>query len=389
MNKRYDYNDKFSFIVDFFDYELGYHIALQFNYYPCDNTVEMYMLGSHDQYLRRSLIENVTSDDIFIGNTIRVFGKLFHLRDYYDIKTKNSLCIEKQTTLAIIKPGAINKMKDILARIENEDLKVVKLRMAEITRKEALLFYEKRKGENLLPFMVEHLVSGPLVAVLLVGNNAIARWREIMGPTNPIDARKDAPNSLRALYGEETASNAVHGSSTDEEALFESKFFFPDAGSLRNPPLNTLVLNNCTCCIIKPHALKEGKMSAIITEILRNKFKINHMLMIYLTDPNAAELLEVYHGIIPNFQALMFSFTEGPCMAMEIGSPEADADVHGEFRKLCGPQDSHLARQIRPYTLRALFGRDKYRNAVHCTDLKEDCELELEYMFRILDDWKA
>lgn len=72
-------------------------------------------------------------------------------------------------------------------------------------------------------------------------------------------------------------------------------------------------------------------------------------------------------------------------MAMEICGKKEGMDVHGEFRKLAGPSDSEVARQIRPHTLRARFGNDKYRNAVHCTDLPEDVNLELEYFFKILD----
>lgn len=71
--------------------------------------------------------------------------------------------------------------------------------------------------------------------------------------------------------------------------------------------------------------------------------------------------------------------TKGVCVALEI------ADPSGEFRSFVGPHDPEIARALRPQTLRALFGLDKVRNAVHVTDLPEDAPLELDYFFRLID----
>jgi len=75
-------------------------------------------------------------------------------------------------------------------------------------------------------------------------------------------------------------------------------------------------------------------------------------------------------------------FTSGPCLALELrGAPET---VVPSFRELCGPADPDIARHIRPDTLRAAFGKNKVKNAVHCTDLPEDGVLESEFFFSIL-----
>ena len=72
----------------------------------------------------------------------------------------------------------------------------------------------------------------------------------------------------------------------------------------------------------------------------------------------------------------------GPCFALEItGKGSATAEA---FREFIGPADPEIARTLRSNTLRAKFGRNKIKNAIHCTDLPEDCQLEVEYFFRIL-----
>lgn len=99
---------------------------------------------------------------------------------------------------------------------------------------------------------------------------------------------------------------------------------------------------------------------------------------------------------------MVLELANGPCIAMEIISKEPDTNTHGEFRKLCGPVDpvrgcvvlilvdlsfvtfQELAKQLRPKTIRARFGNTKVLNAIHCTDLEEDTNIEIEYFFKIL-----
>lgn len=75
--------------------------------------------------------------------------------------------------------------------------------------------------------------------------------------------------------------------------------------------------------------------------------------------------------------------TSGISIAIEIKSSSSNSQ--SEFREFCGPHDPEMARTLRPRSLRALFGSDKIKNGVHCTDLPEDAILEVEYFFRILD----
>merc|ERR1719424_1335809 len=95
----------------------------------------------------------------------------------------------------------------------------------------------------------------------------------------------------------------------------------------------------------------------------------------------AAEFLDVYKGVIPHYPSVLDAMTSTPCLALEL---RKDADVVPSFRELCGPHDVDIARHLRPGTLRARFGEDGARNAVHCTDLEEDGELESRYIFELI-----
>lgn len=90
--------------------------------------------------------------------------------------------------------------------------------------------------------------------------------------------------------------------------------------------------------------------------------------------------LEVYKGVVPEFASMVGQLTEGPLVAIEV----TGGNGQESFRPLCGPVDPEIARKIRPNTIRAKFGADKIKNAVHCTDLAEDSALELEYFFSLL-----
>lgn len=81
---------------------------------------------------------------------------------------------------------------------------------------------------------------------------------------------------------------------------------------------------------------------------------------------------------------MVTELSSGPFVALEIGVPNENQHAYNQFREFCGPRDPIVANKIRPNTLRAQFGEDIVQNAVHCTDLKEDCLLELEYFFTIL-----
>ena len=130
-----------------------------------------------------------------------------------------------QRTFAIIKPDAVaaGHQGGIIAAIQESGLRLVAVKALRLTTAQAEGFYavhrERPVFRSLVPFMTE----GPVVAMVLEGEDAIARWRNLMGPTNATVAPKD---TLRGRFGTSIERNATHGSDAPETAAYEIGFFF-------------------------------------------------------------------------------------------------------------------------------------------------------------------
>jgi nucleoside-diphosphate kinase len=135
-----------------------------------------------------------------------------------------------ERTLSIIKPDAVSKglIGNIIARFEREGLKIAAMRMLHMDKPQAEGFYAVHRERPFFADLVEFMISGPVVVMVLEGEDAIDHNREIMGATNPAEA---ADGTLRKLYAESIQNNAVHGSDAPETAKFEIGYFFPELGS--------------------------------------------------------------------------------------------------------------------------------------------------------------
>ncbi|HHI68709.1 MAG TPA: nucleoside-diphosphate kinase [Planctomycetes bacterium] len=134
----------------------------------------------------------------------------------------------KETTLAIVKPDAVASklVGEILSRIEAAGLEIAALRMERLSHARARNFYYVHRGKPFFESLVEFMTSGPVVLLALRGENAVARWRQLMGPTDP---RKAPKGTIRGDLGTSIEKNAVHGSDSVENASTEVHFFFGGA----------------------------------------------------------------------------------------------------------------------------------------------------------------
>lgn len=130
-----------------------------------------------------------------------------------------------ERTLSIIKPDAVKKniIGKVLARFEEEGLRLVALRKVHLSLREAEGFYAVHRNRPFFGELTQFMSSGPCVVIVLEGEGAIAKNREIMGATDPAKA---APNTLRKLYANSIGENAVHGSDAPETAAVEIAYFF-------------------------------------------------------------------------------------------------------------------------------------------------------------------
>ncbi len=133
-----------------------------------------------------------------------------------------------QRTLVIVKPDAFKKgaTGKIIDRFLEEGFELKALKMFRFTEDQAKGFYIVHKERPFYGELVEFMTSGPVVAMVLEGENVIQRVREIIGPTDSEEARKTAPNSIRALFGTDKGQNAVHASDSEESANYEIPFIF-------------------------------------------------------------------------------------------------------------------------------------------------------------------
>ncbi|WP_293678755.1 nucleoside-diphosphate kinase [uncultured Phenylobacterium sp.] len=133
-----------------------------------------------------------------------------------------------ERTFSIIKPDATrrNLTGKVNAVIEDAGLRIVAQRRIRMTEAQAKKFYEVHAARPFYGELVEFMMSAPVVVQVLEGDNAVARYREVMGATNPADA---APGTIRALYAESVGENSVHGSDSTDNAKLEIAQFFTEA----------------------------------------------------------------------------------------------------------------------------------------------------------------
>ena len=133
----------------------------------------------------------------------------------------------KEKTLSIIKPDAVAKgvIGQIIECFTENGLKIAALKMIHMSQREAEGFYAVHKERPFFGSLTEFMTSGPAVVMVLSGENAIKKNRELMGATNPAEA---AEGTLRKRFATDIEKNAVHGSDAPETARTEISYFFPE-----------------------------------------------------------------------------------------------------------------------------------------------------------------
>ena len=131
-----------------------------------------------------------------------------------------------ERTLTIIKPDAVQKgvVGRIITRFEEAGLRILAARLVHLTSAQAAGFYIVHRERPFYASLCAFMTQGPCVPMVLEGENAIARLRELMGATSPTQA---APGTIRRDFASSIEANAVHGSDSPESAAFEIPYFFP------------------------------------------------------------------------------------------------------------------------------------------------------------------
>lgn len=138
------------------------------------------------------------------------------------------MTVEKlERTLSIIKPDGVanNLIGKINTKLESHGMKIVAMKMTQLTRSQAEGFYAVHKSRPFFNDLVEFMISGPVVIQVLEGHNSVTKNRDIMGATNPNDA---AEGTIRKEFASSIEANCIHGSDSIENAKIEIAYFFPE-----------------------------------------------------------------------------------------------------------------------------------------------------------------
>mmetsp|Transcript_23564 Transcript_23564/g.51719 ORF Transcript_23564/g.51719 Transcript_23564/m.51719 type:complete len:378 (+) Transcript_23564:84-1217(+) len=369
------------FLADWTDPSSGVLWKYQFFYYPESKEVEMVDIKNRRHFLKKVRYDDLKPELLFLGSVITVYSRQLKLVDYGDDYTKRIMESKSERTLAMVKPDAFKHLGKIVYAIQQSGFMISNLRVCKLSRQDAEEFYAVHKGKPFYEKLTGFMSSGRIAALELVAPDAIRKWRQLIGPTDSNKARAEAPNSIRAQFGTDGSFNAVHGSDAPDTAAQEIGFFFGPGSAARG---KCDLCQGTTLGIIKPHAVTDG-VAGFMLDIIAEHFEVAALRMVTVEKVAAAEFYEVYKGVLAagEFNAMVDELTSGPCIAVEVATRDGSPAVE-PFRELCGPLDPELGRVLRPQSLRARFGLNKIKNAVHCTDLPEDGELEAEYFFQIL-----
>ena len=133
-----------------------------------------------------------------------------------------------QQTLVLLKPDAVERklVGEIISRLEKRGLKIAAMKMIRMDEALAKRHYDIHEGKSFFDELVEFIISGPIVAAVFEGKDAVTEVRSVMGATDPADA---APGTIRADLAQDIGHNLIHGSDSEETAGKEIKLFFSKA----------------------------------------------------------------------------------------------------------------------------------------------------------------
>lgn len=352
--------ERYCFLVEWEDASTDTMRKFTLYFFPTDATVEMFDLKTRKVFLRRTDCDGCQLKDFFPGNIVYVLSRHLKILEYGDAQTESFLCSKHERTVVVVKPSSLHRLGDIWAVFETAGLTISNAVMLKLLPQE-ISEYSKSMGNTAVP---SDDIASEVVSMEIMGERVVVKCRNLLSAHLPGDEPKD-------ILG-----NHCFASKDKAAALELRELFF---GGRR--ACNTARLQNTTCCIVKPHVFRAGVVHKVLQCIIAGGFGISALQLIHLDGDKAEDFLEVYRGAIPDYKNMVQKFLQGPCLVLEIyGEPAVG--IPSRFKEFVGPTDPFYARRLYPDTIRAKFGQDILCNAVHCTDVPDDAETEVEFFFK-------
>ncbi|XP_068828500.1 thioredoxin domain-containing protein 3 [Capricornis sumatraensis] len=277
-----------------------------------------------------------------------------------DFKKIRGIKFEK--ILVLLRPALFNeRTEDVLNKIQDEGFKILLQRQIVLSEEEAKTLCKEYENKDYFGNVIENMTSGPSLALVLVRENGLAYWKQLIGPSSVEEAKEYIPESLCAQFAiEGLPINQLYGSDSLEAAEREIQYFFP--------PQHTVAL-------IKPHVTQEQRED-IMKVIKDTGFDITQMKEILLTEEDAEK---IYFKIKRKafYKDVLGVLAEGTSLVMILTKWNAVSD----WRRLMGPTDPEEARLLSPDSIRAQFGENILKNAVHGASNMEEAMETISSMF--------
>lgn len=391
------FEEPLAFKVEWFDATSGLHRQFNLSFYESDKSVEMFDIKSKKMFLRRcAAVSAFDKKDLFVGNTIVVFARHLLIKGYTNDYTRQKIENDTQTTLILIYPEAHNQLGQIIGCFDRAGYSLCRVRSMRFTGISAREFLDRFyiqgmdiKDEILRLAHPDH----PSIALEIVGPSVIHKWRSSIRPSVDFESHDD-------FEAKELSFRGIYGSPNPKDAEWELQFIFSQkpVHVQPEPPVKLPNIRNMSCCVIKPHALRQAKTGQIIEEIQVRGFDILGIQDFILSKKEAEDFYEIYKGISNrDYAGLVKQGSSGRCLVLALGQgpdmilTEELPSVVDAFRKVCGSAaEPEVCRVLYPDSLRAKYGEmSQEENAVHCSDLVEDGPLEVEYFFTLMQPYQT
>jgi nucleoside-diphosphate kinase len=347
-------DDSLLFVVEWFDPLPQLKKQYTLKYFPDQHMAEMVDVKSKKVFLKKSPCpESLTKEEFYVGGRILLYSRELDIVDYGDGKTRDRLSQQVQQTVVLFPPSSYTHWGKILDELLAQDCSLVQAQT---------VFVSPALADKAMTVLDEN----PRQSAVFrdgVSLTALFRGENIFSKVDKVVSRFLQQEGVQSF----ASRNGLQSSS------LSALLFDPSLGT-------TATLDSCTCCLIKPHAMKARLAGRILDEVIAQGYEVSALKTLHFDHIQAEEFLEVYKGVVPEYKDHVMQLCAGLLIALELRAQDAVET----FRVTAGPWDVEMARELRPDTLRGKFGVDRIRNVVHCTDLAEDAELECEYVFKLV-----
>lgn len=347
-------DDSVLFVAEWYDPLPQMKKRYLLKYFTEQHMAEMIDLKSRKVFLKKSVCpDTLSKDDFYVGSKILLYSRELEIVDFGDLKTKDRFQHQIQKMVVLLPNSSYTGWGKLVDELTHADMSLVQAKT---------IIFSPNIADKIIAIVEENprkgveLSEGVTLALLLHAEDGYSRVKDIV-------QRFSSSNNGTIFY----ASNGL------QAADIYSYVF--DA----NLP-STCTLDHCTCCVIKPHAVKARQVGEIFEQIISQGYEISAVRSLQFDKAQAEEFLEVYKGVIPEYTDHVIQLCSGLSIALEIRAQNAVET----FRVTAGPWDVEMAKELRPDTIRGRFGVNRILNVLHTTDLAEDGELECEYCFKLM-----